>query len=143
MGPWSAAAVSLASASAAANALHQVTHSLPPLASSFRSLLSDDPAKSADGAVGNAGEAADNPPEENSPESLAAEIRERVESILRMVNLRVPKSNQLDLSPLGNVFIEGQIEDQGEIEARLDADPGLKGLLEKWNRLSGGLPLQL
>lgn len=143
MDAWSAAAVSLASASAAANVLNRAVHSLQPLSSTFQEMLSGGSVGASDGEAGVA-EAKTSPDTEiSSLESIANEIRERVESILGLANLPIPKTNQLELSPLGNVYIEGQIEDQGDVEARLDADPTLKDLLEKWSRVSGGLPFQL
>lgn len=142
MDPWSVATASLASASVAANALNSAARSLQPLAANFMDYLSN---TSESEAVVSAEATVDESAKqhEDSLQSLAAEIQERVAELLGLANLTLPQSSQIELSPLGNVFVDGPVEHQADVESELDSDQGLKGLLEKWYQLSGGQPFEV
>lgn len=132
MSPLSAIAVTRLAGNAAVAASRATTQAVEQFADVFAGIASAaEPAangRTADSADAEAGEPA---------RTVASSIIERIRQLLGAASLPANQSLELELSPLGGLFVSGESDQRGSIEATLAHDPQLRELLGRWSSLSG------
>jgi hypothetical protein len=137
MDPWSAVAAASATTSLASRLMASTTRSLRPAAAGFQQWLEGTEPSAVDSKAGSEGAEQPNAPFAEQVEKLKQRIQERIAHLLAEASLGGEPVAQVELSPLGNIYVESDSLLAAASERVLDDDPSLRELLGEWARLTG------
>lgn len=132
MSPLSAIAVTRLAGPAVAAAGRATAQAVEQFADVFAGIASGaEPTRS--GRAADAGDASPGGP----ARTVAGSIVDRIRHLLGAASLPANQSLDLELSPLGGLFVSGETDQRGSIETTLAHDSQLRELLGRWSSLSG------
>ena len=137
MDPWSAIAAASATTSLARRLVATTTRSLRPSGAGFQQFMGADEPHGVDSEAGSAALGQPMKPFTELVAELKRKIQERMETLLAAGNLGNEPVTQVELSPLGSIYVESNGFLAAASERVLDEDPSLRELLNEWTQLTG------